>query len=153
MNDAPAEQPVAAARRKPTRAQRAVAFTFLAAFGATMVTVVLTGLWVQSPSARRSAEAPVVTLAAGEPHTTRLSVAASTAVDGAELTVDLPEGVELLEHPGERRVVRRVELVAGPNALPLTLVARGGEGGQLAARLRYAGEVKTFVVDVRVAAR
>ena len=39
------------------------------------------------------------------------------------------------------------------NALPLTLVARGGTGGELAARLRYGDERKTFVIDLTVAPR
>jgi hypothetical protein len=48
-------------------------------------------------------------------------------------------------------VVGRADLEPGNNALPLTLVARSGSGGQLAARLRHAGEQKTFVVDLTVA--
>ena len=46
----------------------------------------------------------------------------------------------------------RARLAGGDNALPLTLVARSGRGGQLAARLRQGGDQKVFVVDVTVAA-
>ena len=95
MTEAPNEQPASPARAKPTRAQRAVAFTFLAAFAATMLTVVLTGLWVRSPSARRSVETPAVTLAIGEPRTVHLVFDSRTALDDVEITVDLPPGVEL----------------------------------------------------------
>jgi hypothetical protein len=41
---------------RPTRAQRLVAAAFLAAFGLTIITVLLTGLWVRSPGARHAAE-------------------------------------------------------------------------------------------------
>lgn len=44
-------------RPRPTRAQRIVAAGFLGAFGLTIITVLLTGLWVRSPT-RRGAEAP-----------------------------------------------------------------------------------------------
>jgi hypothetical protein len=118
-----------------------------------MLTVELTGLEVRSPSARRSTEVPAVSLALGEPRTVHLVFDSRTALDGVELTVDLPPGIELVERPGERRVVGRTALTAGSNALPLALVARAGDGGQLAARLRHQGDQKTFVVDLRVADR
>ena len=144
--------PPPAQRPKPTRAQRAVAFAFLGAFGLTMLTVVLTGLYVRSPSARRAPENPAVTLTVGEPRTINLVFGARAAVADVELTLDLPPGIELATHPGQRRVVARMQLAGGDNALPLTLVARGGAGGQLAARLAQPDEQKTFVVDVTVAA-
>jgi hypothetical protein len=145
--------PAAPPRPKPTRAQRVVAFTFLGAFGLTMLTVVLTGLYVRSPSARRAPDTPAVMLALGEPRTVNLVFAARAAVDDVELTVDLPPGIELDGYPDRQRVVLRSALAAGDNALPLKLVARNGRGGQLAARLRHGGEQKTFVVDVTIASQ
>ena len=145
------QSPSPAPRPKPTLAQRIVAFTFLGAFGLTMLTVVLTGLYVRSPSARRAIETPAVTLVIGERRTINLVFGSRTPVRDVDFTVDLPEGVELTTHPGERRVEFRGELVGGDNALPLTLVARAGEGGQLAARLRQRDEQKVFVVDISVA--
>lgn len=136
---------------KPTLAQRVVAFAFLGAFGLTMATVVLTGLYVRSPSARRAVDTPTVTLTRGEPRTVHLVFNARFAVDGVDFTVDLPAGLELATHPGARRVEFRSRLAAGDNALPLTLVASAGQGGQLAARLTQRNEQKTFVVDVLVA--
>lgn len=143
----PAETPP---RPKPTLAQRIVAFTFIGAFGLTMLTVVMTGLYVRSPNARRAPETPAVTLTIGETRTINLVFGARTPVDDIEFTVDLPPGIELAEHPGQRRVTGQAALAGGDNALPLTLVARGGEGGQLAARLRHRDEQKVFVVDVTV---
>jgi hypothetical protein len=143
----------AAARPRPTLAQRIVAFAFLGAFGLTMLTVVLTGLYVQRPSARRALETPAVTLTIDEPRTINLVFGARFALADIELTLDLPPGIELVTHPGARRVVSRTELAAGDNALPLTLVARSGEGGQLAARLQQRNDRKVFVVDVSVEQR
>lgn len=116
-----------------------------------MLTVVLTGLSVRSPSARRAPETPAFTLTLDEPRTINLVFDARAALADVEFTVDLPLGIELAEHAGERRVVGRAKLTAGDNALPLTLVARTGAGGQLAARLRHGGEQKVFVVDLTVA--
>jgi hypothetical protein len=147
---APSTETSAAARRKPTLAQRAVAFAFLGAFALTMLTVVLTGLNVQSPRARAPAN-PAVTLVRGEPRTVYLVFAARSAVADVELTVALPPGVELAGRPGERRVVLRTQLARGDNALPLALVARDGPGGALGVRLESGEGQKTFVLDVAVA--
>jgi hypothetical protein len=143
----------AAPRPRPTLAQRIVAFTFLGAFGLTMLTVVLTGLYVQRPGARRALETPAVTLTIDEPRTINLVFGARFAMADIELTLDLPPGIELVTHPGARRVVSQAELAAGDNALPLTLVARSGQGGQLAARLQQRDDRKVFVVDVSVEQR
>jgi hypothetical protein len=122
----------------------------LGAFGLTMLTVVLTGLYVRSPSSRRTAEAPAVTLTIAEPRTINLVFDSRAALADVEFTVDLPLGIELADHVGQRRVVGRAKLTAGDNALPLTLVARSGGGGQLAARLRHGDDQKVFVVDLTV---
>ncbi|HUQ51665.1 MAG TPA: hypothetical protein VM692_05555, partial [Gammaproteobacteria bacterium] len=108
-----------------------------------MLTVVLTGLYVRSPSSRRSAEAPAVALTIGEPHTINLVFGARAALGDVEFIVDLPPGIELADHAGERRVTGRAALTAGDNALPVTVVARDGTGGQLAARLRHGDQQKT----------
>lgn len=118
-----------------------------------MLTVVLTGLYVRSPSSRRGPETPSYALSIDEPRTINLVFDAPAALADVEFTVDLPAGVELAEHAGERRVSGRTQLTAGNNALPLTLVARSGPGGQLAARLRSGGDQKVFVVDLTVAPR
>ncbi len=150
VTEPPSESQQRSAQRPPTLAQRVVAFTFLGAFGLTMLTVVLTGLWVRSPSARRAPDTTTVTLALGEPRSVNLVFDSRAAVGDVELTVDLPVGIELVDRPGERRVVWHTTLAAGSNALPLMLVARGGTGGELAARLRHGEERKIFAVALTV---
>jgi len=90
-------------------------------------------------------------LTIGEPRTINLVFDSRAALSNIEFTVDLPPGIELADHAGERRIMGQSKLTPGANALPLTLVARGGPGGQLAARLRHGGDQKVFVVDVTVA--
>jgi hypothetical protein len=66
------------ARPRPTRAQRIVAAGFLGAFSLTIITVLLTGLWVRSPT-RRGAEAPPAAI-----ETNERSVAAPAEAPPAE---------------------------------------------------------------------
>jgi len=86
----------------------------------------------------------------GETRTINLVFGSRGALEDVEFTVELPPGIELASHPGQRRVTGRAALAGGDNALPLTLVARSGSGGQLAARLERRDEQKVFVVDVTV---
>ena len=115
-----------------------------------MLTVILTGLYVRSPSSLRKPETPAVTLTVGETRAIDLVFGSRVALEDVEFTVDLPAGIELAANPGQRRVTGRAALAGGDNALPLTLVARSGGGGQLAARLKRGAEQKVFVVDVTV---
>jgi hypothetical protein len=144
-------QPPSAAR--PTLWQRISAYAFLGAFGLTILTVILTGLAVRNPAVRRGPETQVVTLAVAEPHTVNLLFTSRTELDGVRFTVDLPAGIEMNGKADVRRISWSAPLVAGNNLLPLTLVARAGSGGQLAARLQHGSSHKTFVVDVAVGPR
>jgi hypothetical protein len=105
---------------------------------------------VRSPNAPRAPENPAVTLTVGETRTINLVFGSRVEVDDVEITVDLPPGIELASHPGQHRVTAHATLAGGDSAVPLTLVARGGGGGQIAARLTRGGEQKVFVVDVTV---
>ena len=151
MTEPPPEktQPSPSAAR-PTHWQRVSAFAFLGAFGLTILTVILTGLEVRSPTARRAPETEVVTLAVAEPHTVNLVFTSRTQVDGVRFTVDLPTGIEVNGKAGVRRISWSAPHAAGANLLPLELVARAGGGGQLAARLQHGSSRKTFVVDVAI---
>ncbi len=150
MTEPTIEKPEPPSTAAPTLWQRVSAFAFLGAFGLTILTVILTGLEVRSPAARRGPETQVVTLADAEPHTVNLLFTSRTQLDGVRFTVDLPPGIEANGKSGVRRISWSAPLAAGNNLLPLTLVARAGGGGQLAARLQHGTLHRTFVVDVAV---
>ena len=153
MTEPPTERTQPPSAAPPTLWQRISAYAFLGAFGLTILTVILTGLAVRSPAARRAPETPVVTLAVAEPHTVNLLFTSRTQLDGVRFTVDLPPGIEMNGKADVRRISWSAPLAAGNNLLPLTLVARAGSGGQLAARLQHGSSHRTFVVDVAVGPR
>jgi hypothetical protein len=153
MTEPTTETPRPPSAAPPTPWQRISAFAFLGAFGLTILTVILTGLEVRSPAARRGPETQVVTLAVAQAHTVNLLFTSRTQVDGVRFTVDLPTGIEFDGKAGVRRISWSAPLAAGDNLLPLTLVAHAGGGGQLAARLQRGSLHKTFVVDVAVGPR
>jgi hypothetical protein len=129
---------------------RLVAVGFLSAFAASILTVLLTGLWVRSPDARRSAEPLQVSLTLHETRVVNLVFASAQALDDVELSVELPEGIELAAYPGRRDVGWKTELAAGNNILPLTLMAVAGHGGPVVARLQQGEKQKIFIINVNV---
>jgi hypothetical protein len=138
-----------AAPTRPALTQRLIAFTFLGAFSLSILTVVLTGLAVRAPGSG-APRVESVTLAIGEVRTVNLQFVARAASDAAQLTVDLPAGVELRGHEGLRHVAWTAPLTSGSNVLPLEVAAVSGRGGQIAARLQHADGEQAFVVNVIV---
>ncbi len=140
-----------APRKRERQSPRLVAAGFLGAFATSILTVIVTGLWVRSPDSR----APVsqVTMTLHETKTVNLVFASRTSLEDVAMTVELPPGVELAHHAAARRVEWHTRLSAGNNVLPLELVAIEGRGGRLVARLEHGGDEKAFVVDVDVEPR
>ena len=93
---------------------------------------------------------PTVTIALAEPQTVHLMFASATDLADANLTVMLPEGVELQGFSGQREVSWMTSLKAGKNMLPLRLVANSGDGGDIVATLVHEDDDRTFRVTLTV---
>lgn len=132
------------------RRPRWVAAGFLTAFGATVLTVLLTGLYVRAPRSR-GGERPVnVDLVLEQPRTVNLLFSSSASLDGVSFSLELPFGVDVRGHEGRGELEWSAPLAAGDNLLPLDLVATSGPGGPLVARLRHRGKEKVFLVNLAV---
>jgi len=109
-----------------------------------------------APGSRDSAAAASGSGAAGvrmamhETRTVNLVFSANTELEGVSLTVNLPPGLELAGYAGLDRIRWTTRLQPGRNVLPLELVALGGAGGELVARLQHEDEEKVFTVRVAV---
>jgi anti-sigma factor RsiW len=137
-------------RPRGRQSARIVAAGFLGAFAATILTVIITGLWVGAPRSRVSDATPEVAMSLHETKTVNLVFAAKNALGDVVMSVELPPGVELAGHAAARSVEWKTQLSAGNNVLPLALVAVDGRGGKLVARLKHGDEEKVFVVDLKV---
>jgi hypothetical protein len=139
-----------AAAGRRARAPRLVAFAFVAAFAASILTVIYTGLLVQAPRTELAAGLPTVAMVVEEAREVNLVFASSAAVDDVSLLIVLPEGIDMVGREGEREVRLRTRLAAGNNILPLKLVASEPATGQLLARLRHGDREKVFRVHLTV---
>ena len=134
----------------PRRAPRLVAGVFVAAFGATVLTVIYTGLLVEAPRTRISAGLPTVAMTAGERRDVNLVFTAKTGIADATLLIELPAGIELVGHAGERSVRWRTRLAPGNNIVPLSLVAPVPGTAQVIARLSHGDSEKVFRIHLNV---
>jgi hypothetical protein len=137
-------------RRARARGARLIAGGFVAAFAASVFTVIYTGLLVDAPRTEIAAGLPTVTMALDETRTINLVFASASALDRVSLVIDLPDGIELVGHDGLRRVRWSTMLESGRNVLPLELVAREPVTGQLVALLEHGDQRKVFRVHVSV---
>ena len=144
---------VEAAKVRPPRRQspRIVAAGFLGAFAASVLTVIVTGLWVRAPESQQPVSEVAMSL--HETKTVNLVFAAGMPLDDVAMSLELPVGIELAGHPAAHEVEWNTQLRAGNNVLPLELVAVDGLGGRLVARLKHGDDEKVFVVNLKVSQR
>lgn len=90
-----------------------------------------------------------VTLAQGVVSPVRLMFRAPHDLQGVEIHLQLPAGVELAGRPGRSELRWHADLQAGGNLLELPVIIQGGEGGVLTASVGLGQDRKQFVVLVK----
>lgn len=106
-------------------------------------------LW---PVAQQSSPvAPLVSTLNGETlqqQTVRLMFASGRDLQGVELTLELPEGVEIANYPSQRSLSWHVDIQAGQNVLTLPLNIKGVELRELVAHLKHGNSTRTFTAAI-----
>jgi hypothetical protein len=141
----------AASHRSKRKFPRLAAAGFVAAFAASVLTVIYTGLLVEAPRTELVAGLPTVTMSLEQSQVVNLVFASAIELDGVTLLVDLPRGIELAGYAGQSRVEWSTNMSAGRNILPLELVAHSTTGGQLIAQLGHGDQSKVFRVHLDIA--
>ena len=134
----------ASARRQRNRW---LATGFGGAVAAGIVAWFVGGMLLSTPDAGMP-EIPGVAIALEQSHEVNFVFASAQALDGAMLTIELPDGLELEGFPGQRAVSWETSLTAGKNHLPLTLIATRPVDGVVVARLEHQQRSKTFELRV-----
>ena len=156
MSDASAgffDQALVRATHEGTRRQRNrwLMTGFGSAIAAGIVLWFIGGLFLNAPAPTvPEASIPGIVMTLEEPRTVNLVFASKTALEGAMLTVILPEGLELAGFPGQREIAWETSLVEGRNLLPLELVALTPAGGEVLARLEHDNRGRTFRLRVNI---
>jgi anti-sigma factor RsiW len=82
--------------------------------------------------------------------TFRLTFDSKHEMQAAAISVQLPEGVEIVGYEGRGSVRWTTTFKEGTNILELPIVVRSGKGGAILAQLEHGGKQKTFEFAVRV---
>jgi ketosteroid isomerase-like protein len=93
--------------------------------------------------------APTVALAPGRTESVRLAFDAPKRLEGARLTMRLPENFELAGHPERRELTWTTELEAGRNLLELPVRALADGEGELIAEIAHGDTVKRLSIRLR----
>jgi anti-sigma factor RsiW len=123
---------------------------YAGALAAGIAVLAVGGLFLHEPELADNDAVAGVSMVVHETRTINLVFASASELEGVSLTVALPDGVELAEYRGLDEVSWTTRLHPGKNVLPLELVAIGGSGGELVARLQHDGDEKVFTVSVAV---
>lgn len=82
--------------------------------------------------------------------TFRLTFDSRRELQAAAISVELPDGVEIVGYEGRDSVRWRTTVKAGTNILELPIIVRSGSGGAVLARLEHKGKQKIFKFAVTV---
>ena len=125
----------------------ALAATFLLGLGVGLVLTWNAG--ARADGYRTLADGTLV-LTPGNRTVVRIALDANRAIGDVAFVIDLPAGMELDGHPGERQVAWNGELKQGRNVLGLPLIAAAGASGELTTELRH--DARDSVIKVHVVA-
>lgn len=119
-----------------------------AALAASLAVGVGIGAWLGQRT--ESADgAQSVTLAQGVVSPVRLVFRSPRDLQGVEIHLQLPPGVELAGRPGRSELRWHADLQAGSNLLELPVIIQGGDGGVLTANVELGQDHKQFAVLVK----
>jgi len=141
---------VAVERNVGRHHRRGFAVGFGSAVAAGLALWLVVGLLPMQPG-QQSDEGAVseISIAVNEPREVTLAFHSVRALEGARITISLPENVALVGYPGRRTLEWQTNLAEGNNILRLPVVATGAEGGQLVAVLEHGNKTRTLKINLK----
>ncbi len=97
-------------------------------------------------------EQPTMSITVNTQQTIRLAFASNESLQGAKITIRLPENVALVGYPGRRQLSWETNLKKGDNLLNLPIIATQVAQGELIADIEYEGRVKTLTLNLETGA-
>jgi hypothetical protein len=94
----------------------------------------------------------MISVSVNKAQTVRLVFDSQTDIQLVNLSIDLPENVELDGYPGRKELSWNTSLKKGPNILALPILAIGQGQGELLAHLSYGDKSKEFRIVLKTVA-
>ena len=145
------ERALGFARRRRRRNDPRRSSGFSAYALAAVATVVLAvGAAMLTDRLTPSMSVPEVTIALESTSTVNLVFSTATALANARISLEMPDGVEVVGFPGQRSLEWTTDLRPGKNALRVPVIAYAAVSDELVARLRHDTGTREFRVRLRV---
>ncbi len=123
---------------------------FGGALAASLLTLAITLGWLGPPAAPTNGLPGVAQFQAalGEPRNLDLAIEVDRALEGADISILLSDGVEIAGYGSTRELSWTTDLDAGVNRLTLPVIGVVTGGGQVVVRLRHPDTEKMFIVNL-----
>lgn len=123
------------------------------AIAASLTIAILGGLYTlnldNNPLATSEDAQQWVSLSLTETREVMLSLAAAEEIENAQLTLELPAGVELQGYPQQHELRWTASLQKGENRLKLPLLASSNNAGELVLRIEHGDKKRILRIGVR----
>ncbi len=100
------------------------------------------------PLAQSTLSIAQISIEIDQPQTVNLVFNTQSALQGATLTIALPEYIEIDGMPGQRQIEWQTDLQKGRNILPIPLLATASASGELIASVEQDGKIKTIRIQL-----
>lgn len=101
-----------------------------------------------STASTKAAPRPELSIALNKQQDIRLAFYSGQSLEGARITIRLPENVALVGYPGRRELSWTTSLKKGDNLLRLPVIATQIAHGELVADIEYQDQVKTLTLGL-----
>lgn len=102
------------------------------------------------PGLDHSGDLETVTIALNTEKTFKVSFESERELLAASLTVQLPDGMEIVGYEGRNSVRWSTDIQPGTNILELPIIVRSGQGGPILAKIEHDGKEKAYIFAVKV---
>ncbi len=120
------------------------------AVAASVVAWLVLALPAGLPTPRPSMDLETVSITLNTEKTFRLTFESERELQSASLTVQLPDGAEIVGYEGRNSVRWSTDIRPGTNVLELPVVVRSGNGGPVLAKIEHEGKEKAFRFAIEV---
>jgi len=120
------------------------------AVAASIVAWLVLALPAGIPTVEQSAELETVTIALNTEKTFKLTFESEHELQAASLSVQLPDGAEIVGYEGRNFVRWSTDIQPGTNILELPVIVRSGHGGPVLAKIEHEGKEKAYQFAIEV---
>ncbi len=70
------------------------------------------------------------------------------SIQQASMSIELPDGTEIVGYPNQRKLEWQTALKQGSNRLSLPIIIKHNQGGTLLAKISHGGQTRTFTLNL-----